>query len=456
MDELIRKMILLALLPILPISVTLHAQELNADSVMEATGKVTAYFMEKYPDVGADSYVGGKTRNSRIWTRGVFYEGLLNAWREDARQEWLKYALDWGEFHQWYSCTDSQKRHADFQCCGQAYLQMYMMDPTQTQRMEHIKMRIDDMLATDKIDDWYWIDAIQMAMPVFAMLGTITNNNAYWERMYEMYQYTRNKHGGSKKGGGKPLFNTTTGLWYRDYQYDPPYRDLTETDKDCYWSRGNGWVYMALARVMQFIPENEAHRASYVSDFRKMSSALQACQRDDGSWNVSLAAPSNYGQEGSEGPEMSGTSLFVGGMAYGVRTGLLDADTYMPAIVRGWQAMRRAVHDDTGFVGYIQGAGSKPEDGGIITFNSKPDFEDFGIGCWLWGAAEVHALAIQQSGKVSDISSIPDGAEHRPAIYYNMAGQRVAHPKKGQLYIRRGTKTATRCIFSGYSQASSR
>ena len=180
------------------------AQDLNAESIMETTEKVAAYFIENNPDVGAESHVGGKTRNSRIWTRGVFYEGLLNAYRENPRDEWLRYALDWGEFHQWYSCTDSQKRHADFQCCGQAYLQMYMMDPTQTQRMEHIKMRIDDMLATDKVDDWYWIDAIQMAMPVFALLGTITDNNAYWERMYEMYQYTRNKHGGNKKGGGTP------------------------------------------------------------------------------------------------------------------------------------------------------------------------------------------------------------------------------------------------------------
>ena len=54
--------------------------------------------------------------------------------------------------------------------------------------------------------------------------------------------------------------------------------------------------------------------------------------------------------------------------------------------------MRRAVHDDTGFVGYMQGTGAKPEDGGVITYNSVPNFEDFGIGCWLWGAAEVHAL----------------------------------------------------------------
>lgn len=412
---------------------------LNSDEIMATAEKVAGYFIRTNPDVGAESYVGGKTRNSRIWTRGVFYEGLLNMEREQHHDEWLKYSVDWGNFHDWYSCTDSQKRHADFQCCGQAYLQMYMMDPSQTKRMEHIKMRIDDMMATTQVNDWYWIDAIQMAMPIFAMLGTITDDDAYWERMNEMYVYTRNKHGGTKKGGGLPLFNETTGLWYRDYQFDPPYHDLKETDKDCYWSRGNGWVYMALARVMQFTPDDEAHRVEYENDFKAMSKALLDCQREDGSWNVSLAAPSNYGQDGSEGPEMTGTSLFVGGMAYGVRTGLLDSLTYMPAIRRGWQAMRHAVHDDSGFVGYLQGAGSKPEDGGVITYNSIPDFEDFGHGCWLWGAAEVHALAVmlEQTTGISELKAYEILTDRH---YYDMLGRRIYKPVHGGFYIYRGRK----------------
>lgn len=415
-----------------------YAEPFSSSAIMATIEKVANYFMTSNPDVGANSYVGGKERNSRIWTRGVFYEGLLNAYREAPHEDWLKYAVDWGNYHQWISCADNAKRHADFQCCGQAYLQLYMLDPTQKQRMSHIKMRIDDMVASKKIDDWYWIDAIQMAMPIFALLGTITQDAIYWERMYDMYRYTRNQHGGNGKGGGKPLFNISTGLWYRDYQFDPPYKDLTEPDKDCYWSRGNGWVYMALTRVLQFTPDNEAHRQEYLSDFRLMSKALLDCQREDGSWNVSLAAPSNYGAPGSEGPEMTGTSLFIGGMAYGVRESILDSTVYMPAIRRGWQAMHHAVHPDNGFVGYLQGAGSKPEDGGVITYDSKPDFEDFGHGCWLWGAAEAHALATLIEQQQTGISITKTDDTTNGAIY-NLAGQKVANDYKG-LVIKNGKK----------------
>lgn len=416
-----------------------QADTFCTDTIMKHAENVAAYFMRTTPDVGANSYVGGKSRNSRIWTRGVFYEGLLNLYRQNPKAEWLKYATDWGEYHQWVSSSDKEAKNdnADYQCCGQSYLEMYQMDPTQSIRMEHIKMRIDGMMNKSNIDQWYWIDAIQMAMPIFAQLGSITGNTSYWERMYDMYQFTRNKHGGSKKGGGSPLFDTQTGLWYRDYQFDPPYKDLTETDKDCYWSRGNGWVYMALVRVLQFTPQTVAHRSEYIADFCLMSEALLRCQRADGSWNVSLAAPTNYGETGSEGPEMTGTSLFVGGMSYGVRTGLLDSTTYMPAIRKGWAAMRRAVHDDTGFVGYLQGTGSKPEDGGVITYNSVPNFEDFGIGCWLWGAAEAYELSRQAENATGIKEHI---FTEQPSLLYDLQGRSVTMPRKGRLYIRNGRK----------------
>ena len=200
---------------------------------------------------------------------------------------------------------------------------------------------------------------------------------------------------------------------------------------------------MALARVMQFTPETEAHRSDYVADFRLMSRALTECQRSDGSWSVSLAAPSNYGQAGSEGPEMTGTSLFVGGMAYGVRTGLLDSTTYMPVIRRGWEAMARAVHDDTGAVGWLQGTGSKPEDGGIITFNSVPDFEDFGYGCWLWGAAEVHALAVMLEADANAITDVTD-TKKDDATWHDLTGRRITVPREGRMYIHGGRLTVYR------------
>ena len=380
----------------------LSAQELNAplkkSEVLETATQVNHYFMTTYPDVGAKSHVGGKERDSKIWTRGVYYEGLLALYTQSPDPAWLKYATDWGEFHHWQAgaTPTTGLRHADYQCCGQAYLDLYVLEPSKTERKTHIKQLIDDMLATDQIDDWDWVDAIQMAMPIFAQLGSLENDPRYFDRMYEMYMFTRDHQGGEEKAGGLPLFNESDGLWYRDFRFDPPYTDLVETDKPCYWSRGNGWVYVALARVLHYSPADVPHRDQYVADFQRMSEALLNCQREDGFWNVSLAAPTNTGDSLSAGPETSGTALFVAGMAYGINEGLLDRQTYLPAVTKGWNSLAKvAVRPQDGFLGYVQGAGAKPEDGQPTLKDKAPDFEDFGIGCFLLAAAEVHRLAGQ-------------------------------------------------------------
>ena len=65
-----------------------------------------------------------------------------------------------------------------------------------------------------------------------------------------------------------------------------------------------------------------------------MVDALVACQRSDGFWNVSLHDPSNFG-----GKEVTGTSLFVYGMAWGINHGVLDAGRYLPVIQKAWKGL---------------------------------------------------------------------------------------------------------------------
>ena len=44
---------------------------MSCDSTFYYASLVNDYFMRTYPDPTANSFVGGKKRNSRIWTRGV-------------------------------------------------------------------------------------------------------------------------------------------------------------------------------------------------------------------------------------------------------------------------------------------------------------------------------------------------------------------------------------------------
>ncbi len=344
---------------------------------LDALIKVNQYFMTKWPDPGAPTFVK-KERSSNLWTRGVYYEGLMALYEIYPSDEYYKYTYDWGEAHSWKPRNGNTTRHADDYCCSQTYIDMYRLTK-EWKMIQNAKTNIDMMVATPQVNDWWWIDAIQMGMPVFAKLGATLGEQKYFDKMWDMYEYTRNHH------GDNGMFNQKEGLWWRDQDFDPPYKE--PNGKDCFWSRGNGWVYAALVRILSEIPNDEKHRMDYINDFLSMSKALKDCQRSDGFWNASLHDESNFG-----GKETSGTSLFVYGMAWGVRNGLLDRSEYLPILLKAWNAIvKYSIHED-GMLGYVQGTGKEPKDSQPTTFDSVPDFEDFGIGCFLLAGSEVYKL----------------------------------------------------------------
>jgi unsaturated rhamnogalacturonyl hydrolase len=354
-------------------------------ATLDAMTRANRYFMEKWPDVGK-RIVTERSRASNIWTRAVYYEGLVELYRLDAKPEYLDYMLRWADFHKWdLREGETYTRNADNQCAGQIYIDLYGMDP-QPARIEKIKASIDSMMRTKKIDDWDWIDAIQMAMPVFAQLGKTYNDTSYWERMYDMYMYTRDKH------GDNGLFNAKDSLWWRDKDFDPPYRE--PNGEDCYWSRGNGWVVAALVRVLTILPKDAAHRSQYEDDLVKMTDALLKVQRKDGFWNVSLHDPGNYG-----GKEATGTSLFVYGLAWGMNQGYFKEKKYKDAMVKAWNALLKESVQPNGFLGWVQGTGKEPKDGQPVTKTSMPNFEDYGLGCFLLAGSEVYKMQSTKSSQ---------------------------------------------------------
>ena len=60
--------------------------------------------------------------------------------------------------------------------------------------IKNIKLSIDMMVNTPQVNDWWWIDAVQMAMPIFAKFGKMTGEQKYYDKMWDMYYYTRSQH----------------------------------------------------------------------------------------------------------------------------------------------------------------------------------------------------------------------------------------------------------------------
>jgi len=361
---------------------SLQAQTLpQKQQILDKMKLANKYFTTKWPNPTA-VIVTNKSRPSNLWTRGTYYEGLMQLYYLTKKDSLLKYAVDWGTFHLWQPTYTGivATRIADNQCCFQTYIELYQLDPTKTERIATLQTSIDAMVNSTKINDWWWIDAMHMAMPVFAKFGVVKNDNKYYEKMYDLYNYTKNK----AKGVG--LYNVADSLWYRDSVYLPPTK--SPNNLPVYWSRGNGWVFAALTRTLDVLPLTAPHRDEYLTTFKQMAKKLIRLQRTDGFWNVNLGDANDYG-----GKETSGTVFFTFGLAWGINHNVLDSTTYYPYVAKAWNGLvTDALHTD-GSLGYVQSAGSKPADGQPLSYTKMPDFEDFGLGGFLLAGSEVYRLA---------------------------------------------------------------
>ena len=346
----------------------------SPQEVLQTAQKANDYFMAKYADPTIPTNVK-KIRPSSLWTRAVYYEGLMALNAIAPNDAYLDYTFRWADFHQWTPRNGVKTTDADDQCCAQTFIEYHQLTGKGT--LEPTKENLAKQMVSGRTDYWTWIDAIQMAMPVYVKMYAITGDKQYLDYAMKSYLWSRNTCGGG-------LFNVKEGLWWRDKDYVPPYKE--KDGKNCYWSRGNGWVYAALVRCLDVLsPKDKAYK-QLKKDFLLMSDGLLKCQHEDGFWHASLVSDADYPT-----PEMTGTALFLYGMSWGIRKGLLNESLYRPACDKAWKALESCLHTD-GFLGWNQGTGKDPSAGQPVTFTRVPDFEDYGTGCYLLGLSEYYKL----------------------------------------------------------------
>ena len=221
---------IIALVALVGLTTTATAQ----NNVLESAQKTNNYFMMKYSDPTLPTNVK-KVRPSSLWTRAVYYEGLMALNAIDPQQRYIDYATTWADFHKWTPRNGVNTLDADDQCCGQTYVELAALKGgDQKAILANVIANLDHQMVTPNSKKqtstpkaktnvnslygwWTWIDAIQMAMPLYMQIANVTGEQKYRDHAMQMYRWTRNECGGG-------LFNTKDGLWWRDADYVPPYR----------------------------------------------------------------------------------------------------------------------------------------------------------------------------------------------------------------------------------------
>ena len=327
-----------------------------------------------------------------FWNWAVFHTGNMEVVRylserdeqPQAREEFRDFSQSWAEANNWYGSTGddpSQWRYSygeganyalfgDWQCCFQTYIDLYDMAEEKDERMvARARQVMDYMMRSDTVDYWWWADALYMAMPVMPKMYRLTGDEGYLNKLYQCFDYARNL-----------MYNDQDCLFFRDANYIYPNHRTTRGLPD-YWSRGDGWVVAGLAKVLATVPENWRRIGVFRDIYKDMCAKVITCQMSEGFWPESLC-DSLF----ATCRESSGTCLFTYGLLWGVNNGVLDHDTFMPAINRAWTYLTEIALQENWTVGYMQPIGAAANEGAKLY---PSNITDFGTGAFLLAAAEM-------------------------------------------------------------------
>jgi rhamnogalacturonyl hydrolase YesR len=165
-----------------------------------------------------------------------------------------------------------------------------------------------------------WLDDLYMSVPCLAQAGKLTGESRYYDdAAKQVLQFAAR------------MFVPERGLfmhgWVQGMQVHPAF----------HWARANGWALMAMAELLEVLPEDHAQRARILELFRAHAAGLIAHQGHTGLWHQLLDRRESY-------EETSASAMFVYGIARGINRGWLDPLAFGPPVSLGWNAVAKQVN----------------------------------------------------------------------------------------------------------------
>jgi unsaturated rhamnogalacturonyl hydrolase len=313
----------------------------------------------------------------RNWHRATWYTGVMSSWKETRDPKFLNQALAWGRQHHWQVGTEPGGANRLF--CVETWIELFfarndraMIEPT----IQWLEKPEPNSPAGAR--QWYleaydlnhlYVDSLYGASAL-AMLAKATHDKKYLEIMQAFFDDVTGE-----------LFDKESGLYYRDGRFRGR---KTANGRKIFWSRGNGWVFGGIARILEYLPADDPRRPGYVQIFQRMASELVKRQGADGLWRPNLDDPEEVPL-----PETSGTGFFCYGLAWGINHGILESAVYLPAVKRAWAGLCRNV---------------TPE--GKVLRGQQVDFEpnnvkqesthEYVTGTFLLAGSQVYTLSVKE------------------------------------------------------------
>jgi rhamnogalacturonyl hydrolase YesR len=165
-----------------------------------------------------------------------------------------------------------------------------------------------------------WVDDLYQGIPALAEMGKLTGDNKYYdEAVNQVLAFAGLLFDNSKR--------ICMHGWVEGMQPHPAF----------YWARANGWAILAVASLLDVLPETHPQYKPVLELFKTFSYGLVSLQSGSGFWHQLLDRNDSF-------LETSATSMFTYAFAHGIEKGWLDLQVYGPPALLGWNAISTKVN----------------------------------------------------------------------------------------------------------------
>lgn len=307
----------------------------------------TCFWKADLPDSFVRMFAEEELYGKWTYPCGVTLYGLLTASRYFNRADWQEYVLEYARMTAAvydYSVYDKSVfgyPGVNTQLCwlselddcgsfGSFLLEAYKYRPSSEAKkladviadfMRNRQRREKDMVFS-RNNNTMWIDDMYMSIPFLCRYYKLSDDHAYLDdacrqaKLFKQYFFMTDKN----------LMSHIIDLTYGKMNRIP-------------WSRGNGWVVLALSELLLTLPKEHPDYDAVTSFFLEMTEGILQVQDETGMWHQILDDPTTY-------EEASSTSMFICAFSRGIRLGIITGDIRircMASIARAWTGMKKTV-----------------------------------------------------------------------------------------------------------------
>jgi len=307
----------------------------------------------------------------RNWERGTWYTGVMEAWKVTHDKDFFNQALEWGKQNEWQVGTEPRGANRLF--CSETWIELYLNEKSPAMLEPTIRSLAEPGPYSPAGEKrWYldagrpYVDSLYGASSL-AMLTRATGKQEYLTVMRSFFDDITGE-----------LWDKESGLYYRDPSF---IGKSTTHSKKILWSRGNGWAFAGIVRILEYLPKNDPERPKYLAIYQRMASELINRQSPDGFWRANLDDSADI-----PNPESSGTAFFCFGLAWGINHHILDRREFLSATEKAYAALANIVSPE-GKVQWGQLVDSKPNP--VL----RESTHEYVTGAFLLAASEVYKLS---------------------------------------------------------------